>query len=72
MDKQYETVSLEDLATMCNMIELCQQRGAFKMNELAAVGGVYERVSGFVRFTSEQSQQAAQSEPQEAPVAAKE
>lgn len=54
--QKFETVSLEDLATMCNLIELCQQRGAFKMNELTAVAGVYERVGGFVRYTSEQSQ----------------
>lgn len=49
---------------MCNLIELCQQRGAFKMNELTAVAGVYERVGGFVRYTSEQSQAQSQTPTQ--------
>lgn len=64
-NQQFETVSLEDLATMCNLIELCQQRGTFKMNELTAVAGVYERVSGFVRYTSEQSKAQSQQETSE-------
>jgi hypothetical protein len=41
-------LTVQDLVTLKSAIELGSQRGAWRANELTAVGQVYERLSAFV------------------------
>lgn len=42
------SLSLQDLATVIQIIDLCSQRGAFQGSELEAVGALRGRVQQFV------------------------
>lgn len=52
------TLGLNDLQTVLTIIDTVTQRGAFKANELAAVGILYNRVQSFLEAA--QAAQAAQ------------
>jgi hypothetical protein len=41
-------LTVQDLALMKNIIDLSATRGAFKPAEMAAVGGVYNKLSAFL------------------------
>ena len=41
-------LSLQDLASVIQVIDLCSQRGAFQGSELEAVGGLRGRIQAFV------------------------
>jgi len=41
-------LSLQDLASVVQVIDLCSQRGAFQGAELEAVGGLGGRIQAFV------------------------
>ena len=43
------TLTIQDMITLKSAIELGSQRGAWRANELTAVGTVYERLSAFVQ-----------------------
>jgi hypothetical protein len=55
------TLTINDLATLRNIIDLASTRGAFRANELSEVGDVYNRLNQFV----EASVAAAQAQQQE-------
>ncbi len=42
-------LTVQDLATLRSCIELGSQRGAWRANELTAVGAVYEKLSAFLQ-----------------------
>ena len=42
-------LTLQDMITIKSAIELGSQRGAWRANELTAVGTVYERLSAFIQ-----------------------
>ena len=46
--EQAQQLTVQDLVTLKSAIELGTQRGAWRANELTAVGAVYERLSLFV------------------------
>lgn len=56
-------LSLQDIATMVQIIDLCSKRGGFEGPELEAVGGLRNRVVGFL-----QEAQKGQEEPVEGAV----
>jgi hypothetical protein len=58
------TLTINDLATLRNVIDLASTRGAFRANELSEVGEVYNRLSQFVEASVAAAQ--AQQEPQTA------
>lgn len=41
-------LTISDLKTIQNIIDAVTQRGAFRANELAAVGEVYNRLTAFI------------------------
>ena len=45
---QQPQLSLQDLATMVQVIDICSRRGGFEGQELEAVGGLRNRVVAFV------------------------
>lgn len=52
-NEQPQPVSLQvsDLKTVLNLIEVVNQRGAFKAEELVAVGTLFNRIKDFVAAT---------------------
>ena len=42
-------LSVQDLVTLRSCLELGSQRGAWRANELTAVGAVYEKLSAFLQ-----------------------
>ena len=47
-EQQAAPLTVQDLVTLKSALELGSQRGAWRANELVAVGTVYERLSLFV------------------------
>lgn len=52
--QQSVDLTVNDLAMMKNIIDISAQRGAFKPAEMAAVGGVYNKLSAFLESVSKQ------------------
>lgn len=47
-DNGNANLTINDLTTITNIIDLATQRGAFRANELVTVGNVYEKVQNFL------------------------
>ncbi len=56
-------LNIQDLATMKGIIDLASERNAFKPNEMAAVGIVYNKLELFLEEVKKQAE--AQKEAQE-------
>ena len=66
-----ESIGLNDLQLLAQIVDLATQRGAFRGNELSQVGGVYDKLSNFLGYVAEQQAQAQEADgeaPAEAPV----
>lgn len=65
MEKQYETINLDDLATLCDAVKLAVQRATYDVSEVGKIGSAYERVFGFALYTAEQykAQEAEMNNP---------
>lgn len=44
-------LNVQDLVNVLQVINTCTQRGAFRAEELSGVGGLYDRLSAFVKST---------------------
>ena len=55
-------LNMTDFITVVNVIDVCTERGAFKGNELLAVGTVRERLAAFVKANTPESAQAISEE----------
>jgi len=55
-------LTINDLAELRAMIEAAVERGAFKANEVKAVGEVYDRLNLFVEHIIKQAQVAAETD----------
>jgi hypothetical protein len=42
------TITIEDLITIKNLIDVSCSRGAFKADEMSSVGQVYDKLTGFL------------------------
>jgi hypothetical protein len=43
-------ITLQDMVTIVNIIDVCSERGAFKGNELLAVGKTREKIAAFLKL----------------------
>ena len=43
-----DSISLNDLQVLANVVDLASQRGAFRGNELTQVGEVFDKLSSFL------------------------
>jgi hypothetical protein len=57
-------LTVQDLQALKTIIDVCTQRGAFRANELASVGAVFNRLSAFLDHIAPQAKEGA---PAEAP-----
>ena len=53
-------LSLQDLATVVQIIDICSRRGGFEGQELESVGGLRNRVVAFVNASAPQDGEAPQ------------
>lgn len=60
-----ESINLNDLAMLAQVVELASSRGAFRAEELTAVGKLYDKLRGFLTAVQEQQQAAQQAEEQD-------
>jgi hypothetical protein len=47
-------LTVADLASIQNIIEVASNRGAFRANELTQVGAIYDKLSAFLTATQAQ------------------
>ena len=64
--EQSPELTVQDLTAMKSIIDVASSRGAFKPNEMAAVGTVYNKLETFLGAVA-QSQQAQGEAAEEAP-----
>lgn len=63
---QEVAISLNDLGTLANIINLATTRGAFKANELSTIGAVYDKLNAFlVAATAQNAPQTEDSDKKE-------
>lgn len=65
--EQPESISLVDLDRIAQIIDLASSRGAFRGNELAFVGNLYNKLFNFLSTVKAQQEANADSEGAEAP-----
>ena len=53
---QSNDLTINDLAAMKNIIDLGSQRGAFKPNEMVAVGTIYNKLTNFLEQVQKQAE----------------
>ena len=58
-----DSISLNDLQLLAQIVDLASQRGAFRGSELTQVGGIFDKLNAFLGFVAEQ--QAANAEAEE-------
>ena len=58
MTEQQPQLSLNDFALVINIVDACTERGAFKGNELAAIGQLREKFVAFVKANTPESEQS--------------
>jgi hypothetical protein len=51
-------LNLNDFIAVVNLVDVCTERGAFKGNELLAVGTIRERFSAFVKANNPTAQES--------------
>lgn len=45
------SLNLADLRSFCQIVEVCTQRGAFRAEEMADVGALYNKTMAFLKQT---------------------
>lgn len=62
-----ESIGLNELAVLAQIVDLATQRGAFRANELTQVGQVYDKLNNFLSYIKEQQEAQAEAEGDETP-----
>ena len=62
-------LTLADLASIQSIIEAASTRGAFRANELAQVGAIYDKLSAFLKVAQAQADAAQPNSETEPPQA---
>ena len=58
-EQQAPNLSLQDIATFVQIIDICSKRGGFEGQEMEAVGGLRNKTVAFLNAASEAQGQAA-------------
>lgn len=59
-DEAGAELTIQDLVAVKSIIDVASGRGAFKPNEMVAVGTIYNKLEKFLMLAQKQSQPAAQ------------
>lgn len=57
-----DSITLQELQLLAQIVDLATQRGAFRGNELTTVGGVYDRLTNFLSGVAAAQKAAAEAE----------
>jgi len=49
-----ESISLNDLGLLLNIVDLASKRGAFQGAELSQVGAIFDKLNAFLTYVAEQ------------------
>lgn len=60
-----ESISLNDLQLLLQIVDLASSRGAFRGAELTQVGTIFDKLNVFLSYVAEQQQAVADQEPEE-------
>jgi len=60
--QQPQSLGLQELATLAQIVDLASQRGAFRGNELSQVGALYDKLNNFLSYVQAQQQAAQEAE----------
>ena len=60
------SLSLQELGTLLQIVDLAVQRGAFRGNEASQVGAVFDRLNAFLSQVQEQQEAARAAEEENA------
>ena len=52
--QQPESISLQDLQTLLQIVDLSSQRGAFRGAEMTQVGAIFDKLNTFLTYVAEQ------------------
>ena len=52
-----DSIGLNELAVLAQIVDLATQRGAFRANELTQVGAVYDKLDKFLGFIKQQKEE---------------
>lgn len=55
-----ESISLNDLGLLLNIVDLASKRGAFQGAELSQVGAIFDKLNAFLTFVAAQQAEAAE------------
>ena len=55
-----ESIGLQDLQVLAQIVDLASQRGAFRGNELTQVGTVFDKLSVFLQYVADKQAEAAE------------
>jgi hypothetical protein len=58
--EQAPSISLNDFVVVVNVIDACSQRGAFKGEELTAVGQLRDKFAAFIKANTPQETESAE------------
>jgi len=61
-----ESISLNDLGLLLNIVDLASKRGAFQGAELSQVGAIFDKLNAFLTFVAEQQASAEEADGEEA------
>ena len=65
-----ESIGLQDLQLLAQIVDLFTQRGAFRGNELTQVGAVFDKLTAFLNHVAAEQQANAEAEGEGAPAEA--
>jgi hypothetical protein len=57
-----ESISLQDLQVLLQIVDLASSRGAFRGAELTQVGTIFDKLNAFLTFISQQQREKAEAE----------
>ena len=57
-----ESISLNDLQVLLQIVDLASSRGAFRGAELTQVGAIFDKLNAFLSFIAEQQRAKADAE----------
>ena len=60
-----DSISLNDLQLLANIVDLASGRGAFRGAELSQVGAVFDKLQTFLGFVAKQQEERAEQEAAE-------
>jgi hypothetical protein len=64
--QESSNLTIADLQTISNIIDIAMTRGAFRANEAKTVGEAYEKINAFLQTVQQQQGQTNQPEPPQA------